>query len=242
MSDVHVHGVVPAGADPGGGVRRLVHRDVAAVVTDAGGRELRAADVVRAHWKVLEDIGARATVLPVRLGTVMADDRAVVDEFLAPEHDRLVAELDRLAGKVQLTVKGTYDEQALMRGVVERSPAVVRLRERIAGLPEAASYYQRIELGRLVASEVERSRERDTVLVLDRLRPLAVDTAHDAPGALDGAVNTAFLVEAARVDEFSRAVAELGRELAGRITLRYVGPLPPYSFTHERSAEAAAWA
>ena len=36
-----------------------------------------------------------------------------------------------------------------------------------------------------------------------------------------------------------KAVATLGREWAGRIRLRYVGPLPPYSFTGERKA---AWA
>ena len=58
-------------------------------------------------------------VLPVRFGTAMADDRAVVEELLAPAHDELVARLAELAGKVQITVKGNFDEERLLRGVVD---------------------------------------------------------------------------------------------------------------------------
>jgi hypothetical protein len=245
MSEVHVHGVVPA-ADrteiASADVRRVTHGDVAALVSDAEPGELTASRVLRRHWRVLEEAGATATVLPVRFGTVMAGERAVTDELLAPRHDELAAELAGLAGKVQLTVKGFFEEQALMRGVVEGSPAVARLRERVRGLPEAASYYERIELGQLVAAEVERARERDTALVLERLGPLAVATSREPPATPDSAVNAAFLVERERVEEFSRAVGELGRELEGRVRIRYVGPLPPYSFAGDGATAEGAWA
>jgi hypothetical protein len=246
MSEVHVHGVVPAAERTeiaSAPVRRVTHRDVAALVSDVAEDQLMASRVVRLHWRVLEEAGASATVLPVRFGTVMAGDDAVVDDFLAPRHDDLVAGLAELAGKVQLTVKGFFDEEALMRGVVEHSPAVARLRARVRGVPEAASYYQRIELGELVAAEVERARDADTTLVLDRLAPLAVAVSREPPATIDAAVSAAFLVERERVDEFSRAVGELGKELAGRVRLRYVGPLPPYSFAGDDApAGSAAWA
>jgi hypothetical protein len=234
MSEVHVHGVVSA-SEPieAEGARRIVHRDVAALVSGAEAGELRAAQVLRAHWRVLEHVAARATVLPVRFGTVMEGDEAVVQEFLAPRHDELVAALADLAGKVQLTVKGFYDEEALLRGVVEGSPAVAHVRSRINGVPEAAAHYERIELGRMVAAEVERAREHDSALVIGRLEPLAVAASRETPAGAIDAVNAAFLVERSRIDEFSRAVGALGSELEGRITLRYVGPLPPYSFAGE---------
>ncbi len=236
MSEVHVHGVVPAAERTeiaSADVRRITHRDVAALVSDTGPEPLAAARVLRKHWRVLEEAGATTTVLPVRFGTVMADDDAVAGEFLAPRHDELAAGLAELAGKVQLTVKGFFDEETLMRGVVAGSPAVARLRERVRGLPEAAAYYDRIQLGQLVAAEVERARERDTAFVLERLEPLAVAASREPPATLDAAVNAAFLVERDRVDEFSAAVGELGRELAGRVRLRYVGPLPAYSFADD---------
>jgi hypothetical protein len=246
MSEVHVYGVVPADAGlelPGKGVRLIVHRDIAAVVSDIDRHDLKAVRVLRMHWQVLEDVSASATVLPVRFGTVMADDRSVVEAFLEPSHDEIVATLADLAGKVQLTVKGFYVEDALMAGIVQRSPAIARLREQVRGLPEAAAYYKRIELGQRVAAEVERARERDAQHVRERLEPLALEARLEPQSTPDGAVNAAFLVEADRVDEFSKAVGALGHELAGRIQLRYVGPLPPYSFTGDTvTTRSSAWA
>jgi Gas vesicle synthesis protein GvpL/GvpF len=235
-TDVQAPGVGASHA----GVRRIVHRDVAALVSDVDGGPLAATRELRAHWRVLEEATSRTTVLPVRFGTVMEGDEAVVEHFLAPRHDQLAAQLAELAGKVQLTVKASYEEEPLMRGVVESSPAVAQLRERVRGRPEAATYYDRIKLGELVAGEIEQARERDTALVLGRLEPLAVAARTEPPSTPDGAVNTAFLVERSRVEEFSRAVAGLESEVGDRMKLRYVGPLPPYSFTEEQ--EAAAWA
>ena len=239
---VHVHGVVPASdeAPAPEGVRRIPHRDIAALVSDVDAGQPVAAALLRAHWRALEEVATSTTVLPVRVGTVLADDRSVIDDFLAPGHEELAAGLAELAGKVQLTVKGFYDEAALMRTVVEGSPAVARLRERVRGVPEAAAYYDRIELGRLVATEVERARERDTELAVERLAPLAVAVSREPPATADGAINVAFLVERTRIDEFSRAVAALGSELGDRISLRYVGPLPPFSFVAEQGV--TAWA
>jgi hypothetical protein len=245
MSDVHVYGVVPASAklELADGVRLIAHRDVAALVSDIDRDGLRAARVLRTHWRVLEQASSSTTVLPVRFGTVMTDDEAVVEDFLRPEHEDLAARLAAMAGKVQLTVKGFYEEDALMASVVARSPVIARLREQVRGLPEAAAYYKRIELGQLVAAEVERARERDAHEILERLRPFALAARLEPPSAIEAAAHAAFLVDERRVDEFSQAVSGLGRELAGRIRLQYVGPLPPFSFTGEDAqAGTGAWA
>jgi hypothetical protein len=218
------------------GVRRVVHGELAALVSDVDAGPLVAARGLRGHWRVLEEAATKATVLPVRFGTVVEDVDAVIDRFLAPRHDHLVAQLAALSGKVQLSVKAFYDEDRLMRGVVQGSPAVAQLRQRVRGRPKAATYYDRIELGELVASEVERARERDSAMVFDRLEPLAVAARREPPGTPDAAVNAAFLVERPRVDEFSEAVAQLADEVEGRMRVRYVGPLPPYSFAEEQEA------
>ena len=251
MTAVYVYGIARAAEPtevqaPGvgarqNGVRRIVHGELAALVSDVEAGPLVAARGLRAHWRVLEEAVAGATVLPVRFGTVMESDGAVVDQFLAPRHDRLVALLAELSGKVQLSVKAFYDEERLMRGVVDDSPAVAQLRERVRQRPKAATYYDRIQLGELVAGEVEQARERDGALVVSRLEPLAVATRREPLGTPDAAVNAAFLVERTRVDEFSEAVARLSDEVKDRMRVRYLGPLPPYSFTEEQEA-VGAWA
>jgi hypothetical protein len=233
--EVHVYGVVGAadGFSTPPGTRRIEHGEVAAVVADVQEERLSASRALREHWRVLEQLAGMTTVMPIRFGTAMAGDEAVIAEFLSPHHDGLRSALETLADKVQLTVKGSYEEEILLRGVVERSPAIARLRAQVDALPEAASYAKRIQLGELVSAEVERARERDGALVTERLEPLAVATRREAASGVDGAVNAAFLVERGDVAAFDEAVSELGRRLEGRIRLRVIGPLPAYSFVPE---------
>ena len=197
MTSVLVHGVVAARdelelAAPSRWVR---HGDVAAIVTDTDESGLRAASALRLHWQVLETTAGSDSVPPVRFGTAMADDRAVVEELLAPRHDELVSHLAELSGRVQITVKGTFDEERLLRGVVDASPAIARLRERVAGVPEAAAYYDRIRLGQLIAEEVEHARQHYAARVVERLEPLAAATSIERVSAADAAVNAAFLIQ-----------------------------------------------
>jgi hypothetical protein len=250
---LYVYGVVRAGealepavagvGDEASAVRAIAHGDVAAVVSQIEGGPLAAARDLRAHWRVLEAIAQATTVVPVRFGTVLADERSLVADFLAPQADRLVELLGELSGKVQLNVKGFYDEERLLREVVATSPAVARMRERVKAVPAAAGYYDRIRLGELVSGELERRRERDSALVLDRLAPLAVAVRSEPAATADMAVNTAYLVDEARIEAFSREVAKLTDELGERVRLRYVGPMPPYSFADaEVEAGSATWA
>jgi hypothetical protein len=225
------------------GVRTVRHAGLAALVSDVGGGALAAAKELRAHWKVLDEASTRATVLPIRFGTVMESERAVREQLLEPNAERLVGLLRELSGRVQLSVKGDYDEERLLRDVVGGSPDVAALRERLRDLPEAAGYYDRIRLGELVAAEVDRRREGDREVALGRLAPLAVSARTEAPTRAEGAFNLAFLVEGDRVDRFSAGVRELGAELGERVRIRYVGPLPPYSFAEaELNAVGAGWA
>ena len=245
MTSVLVHGVVAARdelelAAPSRWVR---HGDVAAIVTDTDESGLRAASALRLHWQVLETTAGSVAVLPVRFGTAMADDRAVVEELLAPRHDELVSHLAELSGRVQITVKGNFDEERLLRGVVDASPAIARLRERVAGIPEAAAYYDRIRLGKLIAEEVEHARQHYAARVVERLEPLAAATSIARVSAADAAVNAAFLIQQDSEPEFRAAVDELAHEFRGAVDLRCLGPLPPYSFADIGSPpRSAAWA
>jgi hypothetical protein len=211
-------------------VRTVAHAGLAALVSTLEADALAAAREVRAHWRVLEQASKDATVLPVRFGTVMEGDAAVRERLLAPNAERLAGLLEELAGRAQLNVKGEYDEEQALREVVRASPTVAALRERLRKIPEAASYYDRIRMGELVSAEVDRRREQDSTLALARLEPFAVAARAEQAASPGAAFNLAFLVEGDCVDEFSEAVGRLREELGTRVALRYVGPLPPYSF------------
>jgi hypothetical protein len=250
-ASVYVYGVLPAsdqarvsvGGVEGAQVRTIEHGGLAALVSTVKADALAVAHELRAHWRVLEEASKATTVLPVRFGTVMESDDAVRERVLEANAAGLTKLLDELGGRVQLNLKGDYDEERLLSAVVREVPAVATLRERVQKVSDSAGYYDRIRLGELVAAEVARRREDDTALALARLEPLSVATDVGQPHSPDAAFNLAFLVESGGVDPFSEAVGRLREELGERVTLRYVGPLPPYSFAEtDLSAGAEAWA
>ena len=159
MTEVHVFGVI-AGADVARAARRRARSRTATSRRSSRRRARRAAAaaLLRAHSRILE-AGRRAG--DGAAGALRHRDggrgRRGATSSCAPQHDELGGRLAALDGKVQLTVKGVYDEEALLRGVVAGSPAIAKLRERVRALPEAAGYYERIRLGELIAAEVERA-------------------------------------------------------------------------------------
>jgi len=100
----------------------------------------------------------------------------------------------------------------------------------VRALPEEAGYYERIRLGELVAGEMARLREMDAQLALGRLGPLAVEWRQEEASESQTAYKFAFLVDRDREESFTAAVNQLIAAQGDQITVRYVGPLPPYSF------------
>jgi hypothetical protein len=226
----------------GAQVRTVAHEGLAALVSDLDAEALTAAKEVRAHWRVLEEAARDVTVLPVRFGTVMEGDDAVRTRLLEPNAERLGALLRELSGRVQLSLKADYEQEELLRAVVAESPHVAALRERLKRLPEEAGYYDRIRLGELVSAEIDRVRQEDRARALDRLEPLAVSAREEDVSGVEGAFNLAFLVDRDRLGPFSAAVRGFAEEAGERLRIRYVGPLPPYSFAEaELTAGGIAW-
>ena len=251
MPAIYVYGVLPAdqvGSLPqrgvqGVAVRAVKHEDLVALTSDLKEDSLAAAREVRGHWRVLDEVSKSATVLPTRFGTVLESDEAVKDELLVPNHERLTELMQHVAGRVQLNVKGDYDEEALIAEIVKGTPQIVALRDKVRNLSAQAAYYERIRLGELVAAEVERRREADLQHALELLGPHAVDTRQEELSLPNSAYNLAFLVERKGQESFTAAVNRLIADCGERIEIRYVGPLPPYSFAEANlTPQETAWA
>jgi hypothetical protein len=239
MTAVYVYGLVGAdaqlpedltGLGPSGKVSTLVHGDVAAIIGDVPpDRPLGTRDDLLAHEAVVDTVAVGTAVLPMRFPAVVEED-GVVEELLAPHHDRFVAALSELAGRVQYTLKGRYEQDVVLREVLREHPEVQQLQAEIRDLPEDATYHQRLRLGELVVGDLEERRDAEAEQLVQQLEPFAVGVVVHNPGQPDDVVNAAFLVEQERAQEFEDAVEQQGERLHGRARLRLLGPLAPYDF------------
>ena len=107
-----------------------------------------------------------------------------------------------------------------------------RLRDSLRGKPPESTHYERIRLGGMVKEALERRREAEAAVLLAPLGRIA-DRSVENPVAVDRVVvNAAFLVESEREKEFDQAMDCLEGEHGQRVSLRYVGPVPPYDFVN----------
>jgi hypothetical protein len=219
-------------------VKVVTHEGVGALTSDVPSDFVEAGrDELLTHSRVLERALEDGVVLPMRFGVVMPDEGSVRDELLEPHRAELEAQLDEMEGKVEINIKGIYEEEAVLREVLAENPEVAELREAIQGKPEDATYYERIRLGELVAEGLTGKRVDDEREIVDRLLACALAVEVGEPVHERMAVNASFLVERDRLERFDRAVDQLGEDQARRIRLKYTGPLPPHSFV-ELAVEA----
>jgi Gas vesicle synthesis protein GvpL/GvpF len=234
----HVYGLIKAdtqvpddltGFGPSGRVSTIRHGRVAAIVGDVPDRPLGVRGDLVAHEAVLDTVAAGSAVVPMRFPAVVEED-AVVEELLAPNEDHFLALLDELEGRVQFTLTGRYERDAVLRELLMGSDEIRALREKVWDLPEDASYYDRVRLGELVVAALGERRQVEGAQILKQLEPFAVATVSHQLASPEDVVDSAFLVERERQREFDDAVEDIGEELAGRVRLRLLGPVAAYDF------------
>ena len=234
-----VYALVDAGADlpdltglDGEPVEPVACGRVAAVVSQyaverpAG----RAADLMAFHEVVDRLARELDAVVPVRFGSVLPDRESIVEELLAPDEAWFAELVDRVRGREQLVVQALYDQDAVLREVVETEPEIARLRSLTRDLPEDVATGERVRLGELVASAIDYRREIDSAALLDDVLPLVESYALRPVSGLERVLDVALLVDPARREELENRLERLAEEVHGRMRLRLMGPTAAYDF------------
>ena len=209
-----------------------VHQgDLAAVVSDSPSDafEARRRNMM-AHTAVLEEVMNSFTILPLRFSTVAPDAELVRDKLLGERRDELLSLWRKMDGRVELGLKAFWHEDTLFQGIVDENPQIRSLRDSLAGRPAEASHAERMKLGELVEAAMKQRRQRDSELILTRLRPLARDVAINDNYGERMVLNAAFLVDKDAEPRVDEAVQQLDTELGQRLMFKYVGSAPPYNF------------
>jgi hypothetical protein len=234
----YVYGVVergapaPSGEGIAGAPLRLIGSDAAAaLVSELPTREIELdRTAMLTHAQVLSDAIAHGTVLPMRFGVVMGDPAEVRDRVLLEHAAELAAQLEELRGKVEISVRVTYEEKALMREILAERPDIRALGERLRDRPPDATYYERINLGELIAGAMSAKREIDAANIATVLSQIAVATEASPPVHERVVIDAACLVRREGVSEFDQVLEAYAAGQWGRMRFRSTAPRAPHSF------------
>jgi hypothetical protein len=217
----------------GDAVRTINFKDMATVASDSP--EPRYDNTRRnmmAHMRVLDEVMADYTVLPIRFDSVAPSPDAIREQLLKARYGELSALLDGMDGKIEMGLKAFWYEDVVFQEMVQENPTIRRMRESLGVRSLEETYYERIRLGELVEAELKSRRVRDADSILERLRPLAEKTKVNVTIADHMVVNAAFLIERAREAEFGAAIRLLDAEMGHRLLTKCVGPVAPYNFVN----------
>jgi hypothetical protein len=242
---LHVYGAVRAGAplpDPLAGrggrpVRLVEHEGLAMLVSEVDSTRVGRDDLL-AHAHLLEAVAAETTVVPTRFGVLLEDEDTVRREFLVERRGNLESLLTAFDGCIQVTVRATYDEDAALREVLRRDPELAQWRASIDPADTAAQ----VRLGEAVGIGLDAVRDDAARMVVEWLRPYALATSIGPVRGAFEVANVALLVRRADRAQADSAVGDLDRRLEGQMSLRYVGPQPPYAFLDHVVIEEPTWA
>lgn len=214
-------------------VHTINFKDLAAIASDS--LEPRYDNTRRnmmAHMRVLDEVMADHTVLPVRFDSVAPSPEAVREQLLKARYGELSKMLDGMEGRVEMGLKAFWYEDVVFQEIVQDNATIRRLRDGLAGRALDETYYDRIRLGELVEAELKGRRGRDADSVIERLRPIAEKTQVNVTITDHMVVNAAFLIVRKREAEFDTMVRALDADMGRRLLIKCVGPVAPYNFVN----------
>ncbi|MCC3654943.1 MULTISPECIES: GvpL/GvpF family gas vesicle protein [Streptomyces] len=220
--------------DPPHPVRVLRAGGLAAVVSDCPEQLRPKRRDLLAHQHVLAEAGADGAVLPLRFGSLSADDDAVL-AVLTEHAGHYRAQLAELDGRVEYNVKAVHREEDVLRLVVSEDPEIRALTEanRASG---GGSHEDRLRLGELVAGAV-RAREVQDGKAVEAALASAAEQQSPGPESSGWLVNLSFLMQRDEAAAFMESVEDVRRNHP-HLDIQVTGPLPPYSFVRAVPAHA----
>ena len=248
---IYVYGILPADVEvaaeiPGigehPGLLRVICSDgLAALISevDVPGR-LGSADDLRTHSEILDETATEVPVLPLRFGTVLTSEDAVVDELLAAHHDEFANALEELEGRAEFLVKGRYVEEAVLGEVLPGNKPTARLQDNTQGTDPDTARDADIERGEIINEAVTAKREQDTRALEEAMKGLCVASVVREPVQELDAVHVAFLIDVGQESELEQVIENLARDWEGRIEVQLLGPMAAYDFVRTEKPEGPA--
>ncbi|MDZ7578942.1 MAG: GvpL/GvpF family gas vesicle protein, partial [Candidatus Nanopelagicales bacterium] len=219
------------------GLFGIKHGDLTAVVSEARRERYQVSrKFMLGHEAVVEAAMSVQGILPARFGMVQ-DGASIVDDLLAPHHDRLVNELSSTAGCIEVGVKISWkDLQEIIAGIVAGDPILQAARKRLGPRTPQRT---RLDIGKRVERAIEKAKAAESGRLLEELKesggPVEVSVGKCIAEKM--VVNASFLVRKVAEDLFTSAIEAFDKATNDRYLVQVVGPLPPYSFVMFGRAE-----
>jgi hypothetical protein len=184
---------------------------------------------IAAAQRVLAGLNAQIDLLPMAFGTVTKSE-ADLRNFLTEHHDVLTAQVKRVSGAVEMSLRLSLDVADPIAYLVERTPALQAARERTFRRRRQPSYDDRIRLGQMFDDALRRYRDVRTEQVVAVVGASCTEVIALPVREEKEIANLALLVSRSGLDRFEAAVHASAEQIEEDIAFSIGGPWPPHNF------------
>jgi hypothetical protein len=227
--------------DKPGHVHTVRAGSVAAVVSDYPARRklMPLRKNLDPHHRVIREVMKTATIVPMAFGHVARSEDEVT-RTLRRHRDDIRSELDRVDGKVEMSLKVKWDVENIFDHFVGVDQELAAFRDRVFGRAHAPSQAEKIELGRMFEERLDREREEQTDHVVEAFDSWVSEVKVIPPKSETVIMDLAFLVERARLTAFGERVCQVAGTFPAQVLFDYGGPWAPFNFVELDLRTAAA--
>ena len=218
-----------AGID-GSAVYSIGKDRVAAVVSDCARSRIRPERAhLAGHKEVLKRLMLDSTILPMAFG-IIADDLKAVRRMLSLNQHALIEQLERVAGKVEMGLRVTWDVPNIFEYFIDTHPELRAARDRLLGNQRDPHQEDKIELGQLFDRILNEDREAHYEKLEEVLAPCCAELKRSPPRNVNEAVNLNCLVERSGQKQMEDAVFQAAGLFDNNYAFDLNGPWAPHNF------------
>jgi DnaJ-domain-containing protein 1 len=211
-------------------VYTVQYSDVGAIVSDVTSKYEVKGEVAKIHENVLLKIMKTQAAIPMGFG-IIAKNETEIENMLKRAQIKFKNTLEKIDQKLQINVKIVWDK-SILASVLAESEQIQKLIEKSK---ENSDQSIRIELGRKVKSALDARKSEYVENIKTSLEQFSDEYEENKIADPDTILNSAFLVDKKRENEFYDKLNELEKKYEKKLVFLSVGPLPPYNFTMLRA-------
>jgi Gas vesicle synthesis protein GvpL/GvpF len=214
----------------GGNVYTISDGDIAAVVSDVSNQKIRPERRhFAAHQAVLKRLMAEGDLLPVSFGIISNGPKAV-RAILSRNNDAVRKQLERIAGKVEMGLKVSWDVTNIYEYMVNTHPELRDARDEFVRNNNGATQDDRIQIGQMFEQALLQDRELYAERVETILATRCSETKRNKCRNEQEVMNLCCLVARDHLKEFEVAVFEAAGQFDDSFVFDFNGPWAPHNF------------
>ncbi len=181
------------------------------------------------HQQLIEKVMTEHNIIPLRLGTFAASDEEV-SRILSKGYRTIKDIFEQTKNSIEIDVVATLNDLKSFLQEVSGEEEIKQLKQSLLNKEGGVTVDDQMKVGVLVKKHLDKKKEVLAGRIQNALGKIAQNyKAHDL---MDDtmALNSAFLIDKSRQEEFEQQVEQVNEEFEDKLNFRCVGPLPPYSF------------